>query len=77
MPSLAACAAGGLVGARFHKSFALMLLNVLIQHRGRVSGVKGSTGGGGGGGLRCFQEMKRVVEGGGLHRPPRQVDHPN
>lgn len=54
-----------------------MLLNVLIQHRGRVSGVKGSTGGGR---RRWFEVFSGDEEGGGRWRAapaPRQVDHPN
>lgn len=60
--------------APFYKSLAPMPLNVLIQHRGRVSGVKGCMGVCGGvGGVkrRLFEVFSGEEEGGGwggLHR---------
>lgn len=60
-----------------------MLLNVLIQHRGRVSGVKGCRGGVVGGGCvkrRLFEVFSGDEEGGGWWRAaqgPRQVTHLN
>lgn len=60
-----------------------MPLNVLIQHRGRVSGVKGCMGVCGGvGGVkrRLFEVFSGAEEGGGWWRAaqgPRQVTHLN